>query len=474
MADESKTGTGTPATGKTAAAARPDGRRRATPEGLVPRTIGHRFLLFWQVVIHAFIANRCPVRASALAYSNLLALVPVFAVVISVTSSLMKQEGEERISQFIQQVIATITPETKTAFGQLAKDPKVAEASKEIAIRIQEFIQNTRSGALGVTGVVALLAVGIGMLVRIENTFNDIWGITQGRTWVSRVVHYWAALTLGPLLLVAAIALTGSPYLETTKNVLAELPLGVGDSLRFFFRFLPFLILTGTFAAFYQLMPHTRIDWQASLVGGLVGGTLWQLNNLLSVFYASRVVSNSYVYGSLGLVPLVMVGLYFSWMILLFGAQVAYVFQNRRVYYQEKQLEHFNVAGREFVALRLMILAARAFQQGGVSPTTAQMAERLGVPTRLVSQIVHQLLEARMLSQVEQEEVGFVPAKPLGSITCFDILHALRVGTGEDPLEDTNPNLPAKSLRLELDRVRRSEMQVAGRLTLEELAALPD
>lgn len=437
-------------------------------------SLGHRFFLFWRVVIEGFVANRCPVRASALAYSNLLALVPVFAVVISVTSGLMKQEGEERISAFIQQFISTITPETKTAFGQLAADPKIAAASKEIAAKIQEFVRNTRSGALGATGVVALLAVGIGMLVRIENTFNDIWGVTQGRSWLSRIVHYWAALTLGPLLLVAAIALTGSPYFQFTKDVLANLPLGMGNLITFGFRFLPFLILTAAFTAFYQVMPHTRIDWQASLVGGLVGGTLWQLNNLLSVFYASRVVSNSYVYGSLGLVPLVMIGLYLSWIILLFGAQVAYVFQNRRVYYQEKQLQDFNPAGREFIALRIMILAARCFQRGAISPPSAQIAEDLGVPTRLTTQIVQQLVESRMLAQVNQQHIGYVPARPLSDITCFEILQSLRIGNGEDPLQGSEAPSDSAHLRLQLRKVRGAEFEVAGKMTLAELAALPD
>ena len=117
--------------------------------------------------------------------------------------------------------------------------------------------------------MIALLMVGIGMLVRIENTFNDIWGVTQGRRWVARIVHYWAAMTLGPLLLVAAIALTGSPHLAATKTYLATLPLGVGQLMAFSFRFLPFLILIVAFAAFYQLMPNTQADWRASLFGYL-------------------------------------------------------------------------------------------------------------------------------------------------------------------------------------------------------------
>ena len=98
-------------------------------------------------------------------------------------------------------------------------------------------------------------------------------------------------------------------------------------------------------------MPNTKVHWRAALAGGLAGGMLFHLNNVVSVLYVSRVVSNSKIYGSLGLVPVFMIGLYFSWLILLFGAQVAYAFQNRATYLEEKQVENINQRGREFVAL---------------------------------------------------------------------------------------------------------------------------
>ena len=118
------------------------------------------------------------------------------------------------------------------------------------------------------------------------------------------------------------------------------------------------------FALVYQLVPHTKIHFRAALVGGIVGGTLWHLNNVFGFLYASRIVSYSKVYGSLGLVPVFMAGLYFSWLILLFGAQVAYAFQNRHAYLQDKLVENVNQRGREFIALRLMTCIGQRFQHG--------------------------------------------------------------------------------------------------------------
>src|SRR2546423_2307019 len=70
----------------------------------------YKFAHFCVMVWRSFTRNRCPVRASALAYASLLALIPMLAVVMSITSTFLKKEGEERIDQFIVRLVATVTP----------------------------------------------------------------------------------------------------------------------------------------------------------------------------------------------------------------------------------------------------------------------------------------------------------------------------------------------------------------------------
>src|SRR6266487_4154039 len=180
--------------------------------------------------------------------------------------------------------------------------------------------------------MVFLIFVAISMLSRVEATFNDIWGVTRGRNWLVRVVQYWAAITLGPLLLLSPLGLAGGPHLQATGNLISKMPV-IGS---FIFDLLPLLLLWLTFALLYQLGPNTRVRFQAALVGGILAGSLWHLNNLIGFVYVSRVVTNSRIYGSLGLLPVFMAGLYLSWLILLFGAQVTYAFQNRESYLQQK------------------------------------------------------------------------------------------------------------------------------------------
>src|ERR1043166_6736843 len=152
-----------------------------------------RFLHFWVLVGRSFSRNRCPVRASALAYASLLALIPMLAVVVSVSSTFLKKEGEDRIDQLIMKLVSSVTPpatlntnavasttETsapksgtgtdanqsaatdtaadssdrgqgadKANLSAFAQDEKTVAARKSIAHNIHEFIQNTRSGTLG-------------------------------------------------------------------------------------------------------------------------------------------------------------------------------------------------------------------------------------------------------------------------------------------------------------------------------------
>ena len=422
---------------------------------------------FWLLVVKSFQRNRCPVRASALAYSSLLALVPMMAVAIGVATSLLQNQGQDAVGKMIDQMVVNVAP----ALGlQNSTDANQAtDRRHEFVGQITDSIGRIHSGALGATGMVALLFVAISMLVRIEETFNDIWGITRGRSWVARVVQYWATITLAPILLVVVVGLTSGPQLNAVHRYLDGLPLGAGALVSFLFRFLPFLLLSLAFGLFYQLMPNTRVRWQAALAGGVVAGCLWQLNNQVGVLYVSSVVKNSKIYGSLGIIPVFMVGLYFCWLILLFGAQVAYAFQNREAYLQEKQAEGVNQKGREFVALRLMTQLAHHFRHGEKPPAVEQLSASLGVPTRLVTQLLNALLQAQLVIEVSDRETGYAPARPLDRITAQDVLQALRAGAGSEPA--TREDDARLLVRSEFDRIGLAESAVASQLTLEALAS---
>ena len=413
----------------------------------------HRFAHFWLLVGKSFSRNRCPVKASALAYTTLLALIPMVFVAVSVSSSILKSEGEQRINQFIDQLVTSLTmpstpgtnapPAIATAPDGLAEAPDAIASTTnnpsgavagdgakpvidrdELVRTINSFVHNIQGGTLGLTGGALLVFVALSLLSRIESTFNDIWGVSRGRSIMDQIVKYSAVIFLGPLLLVLTLALTSAPRLQSTKRMIESMP--------FLFHLLPLAVLCLSFAVFYMLMPNTKVHWKAALVGGSMGGILWHLNSYFSVLYVSRWVSNSKIYGSLAVIPVFMVGLYFSWLILLFGAQVAYAYQNRAAYLQDKQAENINQRGREFIALRLMQWVGQRFLHGEPPATVPEMADGLVVPTRLVQQIMQTLIAARLVVEVAGGETAYAPARPLERINCHDILQALRAGQGQE------------------------------------------
>lgn len=428
-----------------------------------------RFAHFWLLVCKSFVRNKLPVRGAALAYTTLLALIPMLAVVFSVTTGVLKSQGEAPIRKMIDKIVDSIAPYTSSEAApgdERAKEAlAVAAEKREEAVQaIDKFIKNTQSSAIGVTGMIALVVVAIAMLRRIESAFNDIWGVTHGRTWYMQVMLYWAVLTLGPLLMVVALGLSSGPHLAWTRKLFTLMPF-VENLV---FKILPILVLSTMCAMFYQFMPNTKVQFRAAMVGGVVAGVLWHLNTVLGVQFVSRVTSNNAIYGSLGMVPVFMIGLYFGWLILLFGGQVAYAFQNRRVYLQEKQAESVNHRGREFIALRIVTQIAQGFRRGESPPTAVQLGQSIGVPTRLVSNILQILVLNRLVVETLGKEAGFAPARPLDQITAHDVLHALRAGFGQELA--TRDDAARAAVREGFQQIYAAEKVAGESLTLASLA----
>ncbi len=533
---------------------------------------------FWLLVIKSFIRNRCPARASALAYTTLLALVPLLAVGLSITTSLL-QKDRTVVREWIDDLVKNVAPALDL---KATGDGAGGSNRDEVVTKINDFIDNIQSGNLGVTSTIALVFVAIGLLRTIEATFNDIWGVTSGRGWVVSVIQYWATITLGPIILVVVLGLTARPQVQRLTSLFASPALTVEevsdypglaarlvrgadplstylygrletvvqaellavatngvasrggrkalignlnqiiegtsiyDEARFktitllpatlelassqpegrdaarsnrllleaayphalvarkpllveglAFQLLPFVVLSIAFAMFYQLMPNTHVNWRAALVGGVVGGTLWQLNNKLSVLYVSNAVTYNKIYGTVGILPLFLIGMYFSWLILLFGAQVAYAFQNRQAYLEEKQAESVHQKGKEFIALRLMTQVALGFSRGERPSTVSQLSEVLGVPTKLVAQLLGVLIQEGIVVEVTGENTGYVPARPIDAITAQDVLQALRTGLGQE-LDPRDDGLLSR-VRGEFDRIGGAEKHVASSVTLASL-----
>ena len=189
-------------------------------------------------------------RAAALSYTSLLALIPLLAVAISVTSSLLKSEGEEKIYSAIDKFVSDIMPPavSNTNAASVSLNPEsmplvaMIPTNSETAGTATNSVVETnrwwpppapkiawptrkrrRPGAFAISsrkpaaarsawpGRCLLIFVVFALLGRIEETMNDVWGVTRSRNWLTRIEHYWFAVGLVPTLLVAGLILATGP-----------------------------------------------------------------------------------------------------------------------------------------------------------------------------------------------------------------------------------------------------------------------
>ena len=289
-----------------------------------------RFIL---LAYRKFDEERCYMRAAALAFNSLLALVPVLALAAAIATALGPKVPEagadgaatnQPVQKFVSQVIVSVLPASTHQ-----KDPAVAEKIKNIRANLEEninhFITNLASQIQpDKTGVItAMVFVYLGLLVvmQLEDTFNDLFSIPRSRAWYAQILKFSLPLILGPGCIIMAFALTHGGYFGDLSRQLEQMG-GLVNTL------VPLLFAMAGLTFLYKLIPNMAVSWSAAFWGGLVAGILWQLNHLLSAVYVSHVLMKNDLYtktygGSLGLLPVFMLGVYFTWLIILYGALVA-------------------------------------------------------------------------------------------------------------------------------------------------------
>lgn len=282
-----------------------------------------RIFDFLKTIYKDTINGPIPTQAAALSYSTLMALGPLVAVGIMASSFLLQDHSEETITSLLLESIAFIAPSTSqysTADGaQHVLNPQLVGF-------IQHIVANARSGALGVVGGLALLVVALLQIVSIENALNAIWKLKRGRPWSDRLVIYWTLLTLGGLLTLSAGALG---VLGNFTQILTD---EYGNYIPIFLeknalKILTYVLIASILYCFYKLMPHTRVRSLPALGGSLFATFLLYLNNKLSFLYVSKVVQSESLYGSIGIIPVLMFGLYIFWFLILLGGQFSYHLQ---------------------------------------------------------------------------------------------------------------------------------------------------
>jgi len=413
----------------------------------------------WLRALRDFFAHRGPVRAASLSYTSLLALVPLLALVLSISKGVLRTQDPQVLMHAIDRFLAYAVPQL-----QYLSADQADSARQDAQARIQEAISRIDAGALGALGAITLVTVGISLLSAIEHAFNDIWGVPRGRPLSRRIVYYWAGVTLGPVFLFLALGITGS---NSVAAVLGHLPGGL--ITRVFWRLLPVVILSTGLTLLYWTMPNTHVPARAAAIGGVTAGVLLQLNNVSSTLYFSQVLHYSKVYGGIGAIPVMMVGLYLSWLIVLYGAEVGHADASPPI---EAAPFPDGDAQRSRVALEIARVVTGEYLAGRGGLSQMELAERLRFPDAWVGGALAMLCDAGLFVEAacdgaDTELTRFLPAKPPSQIALLDVIAAVRRPSQAGP----DVGEPTPQVADFLARLGAAERSQLGHVTLETFAS---
>ncbi|MGA3006665.1 MAG: YhjD/YihY/BrkB family envelope integrity protein [Opitutaceae bacterium] len=453
-----------------------------------PRGWFYALLRVISLTVGGLFENKAASRAAALSFSSLIGLGPLVAIAVFVAGFAIDQNNPRLAVGTLNRLILFIAPSiseyeklsdqsphppseekdansptgapkrsTVAAAGPSpaaepgAKPPlrptyrprrPTGSVNGDLIQLINGFVAGSRHNTAGVLGVLTLAVIVLGLFMAIEDAFNEIWGVHRGRSLLKRIVLYWTVLILGALLFFAAATALGA---GTFINVfIKQLPFGADllHVLGLLLSSFSFVVLIVVLMLFYRFVPNTRVYWHAAFIGAFVVAGLLVLNNYLAFLYFRRVLINKSLYGSLGILPMLMFGLYIFWFFVLVGGQLSYAVQNVRFRSSRAAWHNLAEATRERLSLVVLLTICRQFQEDRPPVTASQLGTLLKVSTQILNECLHCLVDLKFIvpvSPVGHPSPGdytYRPARPLAQITLQDFKHAFD-SYGDDPAGDT-------------------------------------
>ena len=434
------------------------------------RSLRGRFFALLRIVsitLTGMSDNRVMSRAAALSFSTLLGLGPLIGLAALVAGFAIGKSNPELIARKIGDLLRFLAP----SVGQYEQ----SSVNPELVNLINSFIAGTRHSAGGVLSVLSIIIVVLMLFTSIEKVFNDIWGVRRGRSWLLRIVFYWTILTLGAVIFFGAVgAISAATFVGFFRENL-HLTRGLTEALTLALPAFSIVILMGILTLFYRYIPNTQVHWRAAITGAVIVTLLLVSNNLLAFFYLQRVDFTRSLYGSLGMLPILMFGLYVFWLFVLVGGQISYAVQN--VHFRSSQAAWSNLteATRERLTLAVLLTIARRFQACLPPCDATLLGSTIKVPTQVLNECLNRLVDLRLVSMVPPEAQSgaadylYQPARPLDRITLGEFKHRFE-NHGEDPAGDPLAQLDPILVRYRENQLNR-EQNGFFNLTLEQLFA---
>jgi len=363
-----------------------------------------QYLRIFILALREFNRDGCPRDASALTYYSLLNIVPVVAVVFGIA----KGFGLEKL---IEKQILEVAQKANWQ----------TDVTNQILNFSHSLLENVKGGLIVGVGVVLLFWTVISILGKIEDSLNAIWEVKRGRTLSRKFSDYMAMMVLAPILLVisSSVTVVVASQVKLIAQKIAFLG-ALSQVILLLLNLLPYLSIWVLLTMLYLLMPNTRIPLRSSILAGIIAGTLFQIVQWVYVKFQIGIASYSAIYGSFAALPLLLAWLQLSWMIVLFGAEIAFANEHYETYGFQPDYSTLSVSSKKLLILRIFHLLIKNFSQGEKPLSASRIADTLEIPLRLVRQLLHELVGAGLVVETARgakDEVAFQPGRATESLT---------------------------------------------------------
>ena len=371
-----------------------------------------------------FREDKVALRSSALTYYSLLSIVPIVAMAFGIAKGFgMDQKLNEILTE------------------KLAEHQDVMNQVIDFA---NSMLENTKGGLIAGVGVLLLFWSVLKVMANIEESFNAVWGVKKGRSWIRKFTEYLAIMLLAPLLLILSSSLTvyiSSKTQEVVNSI--DVPNVVQGGVSFFLSLSPYVVFWLLLTMIYMVMPNTKVKFKSALVAGIVAGTIFVFVQWIYVTFQVGVVRFNAIYGSFAALPLFLVWLQMSWLIVLFGAELSFVIQNVEKYLLKEESTKISPLFKKKLSLYVLHYIIKRFLNAEKAPSVEEMQKDLKLPFRLLMDIIQKLLDAHILSEVktnEYKDFRYQPAVATHLLSIHYVLEALEK-TGFDEIAEPDSSV---------------------------------
>lgn len=322
-----------------------------------------------------FREDRIGLTASSLTFTTTIALVPFFTVALAIfTAFPIFSKLQEALEVWL---IKSLIPDN---------------IARQVLGYLTQF--SGQASKLGGAGLAVLLVTAITLILTIDRTLNSIWRVRTPRPLAQRLLIYWTAITLGPLVLAASLVVT-SYVVSASRGLVGDLPI----SLRFLLDLAQFFLMVISMAALYRYVPNIHVKWTHAWTGGFFVAAGLEIAKKVIGIYLSAVPTYSLVYGAFATLPILLVWIYVSWMIVLLGAVIAAYLPSLLTGAPHRG----SAAGWQFqLALEILQHLNATRNSACLGLGASQLAERLEVDTLQLEPVLETLMALDWIGQLKE------------------------------------------------------------------------